>query len=258
MKKVYVYVIICVVFILIGIGGYYFFTQGKDESEKPETIVIGGEQQTGGTEGYISMPGTRHVPIEESLYTVYAYNPNLTKWGDSSQIFDESTGKCSDGTRDCLYYERVENGRVIDITNKDGKRLVQQFVDDFYDGKLPLLENHFKENPDQINKFMLNRDNKLMIRNRDDGNWDLVIPGPNNDIPVGFYLLTLMILYKRTGKPKPNVIINLPAVTREDLKKNTEEKWKKRMKEEEVEIIAVADDGFRDRPRRRLPPPPEI
>lgn len=254
MKKVYVYAIICVILILIGIGGYYFFTGGKDESEEPETIVIGGKEQTSGTESYISMPSTRHVPIEESPYTVYAYNPNATKWGDESQIFDHRTGKCSDGTRDCLYYERVENGRVIDITNKDGKRLVQQFVDDFYDGKLPLLDNYFKDNPDEMKRYALTRDNKLMIRKKDGtGDWDLVIPGPNNDMPVGIYLLNVMVLYKLTGKPKPNVVIDLPAVTREEIKNVIKKKW-----EEKEEAVEIAPDSPRDRPPRRLPPPPEI
>ena len=44
MKSVYVYAIICVVLILIGVGGYYFFTKGKVESGEPETIVIGGQE----------------------------------------------------------------------------------------------------------------------------------------------------------------------------------------------------------------------
>ena len=60
MKSVYVYAIICVVLILIGVGGYHFFTKGKTEpgeSGEPETIVIGGgEKQTSGTENYMSMP----------------------------------------------------------------------------------------------------------------------------------------------------------------------------------------------------------
>ena len=259
MKKVYVYAIICVVLILIGVGGYYFFTGGKDESEEPETIVIGGKEQTSGTESYISMPSTRHVPIEESPYTVYAYNPNATKWGDENQIFDHRTGKCSDGTRDCLYYERVENGRVIDITNKDGKRLVQQFVDDFYDGKLPLLDTYFKDNPDEMKRYALTRSNKLQYKNPDTEYWEMVKPGANNDMPVGIYLLTVMVLYKLTGKPKPNVVIDLPAVKREDIKKFREEKMKKKRETEEAKDgPAIRITEPRDRPRRRLPPPPEI
>jgi len=259
MKKVYVYAIICVVLILIGVGGYYFFTWGKDESEEPETIVIGGKEQTGGTENYISMPSTRHVPIEESPYTVYAYNPSATKWGDFRQIFDERTGKCSDGTRDCLYYERVENGRVIDITNKDGKRLVQQFVDDFYDGKLPLLDTYFKDNPDEMKKYVLTRSNKLLRYNPDGNRLEQVIPGANNDMPVGMYLLTVMVLYKLTGKPKPNVVIDLPAVTREDIEKFREEEIKKRQEKEAKNSRVVRLTEPSNRPLRRPgDPPPEI
>ena len=76
------YAIICVVLILIGVGGYYFFTKGKvesGESGEPETIVIGGgEKQTSGTENYMSVPDTDKVPVSVSEYTVIAYDPEST------------------------------------------------------------------------------------------------------------------------------------------------------------------------------------
>ena len=47
-----------------------------------------------------------------------------------------------------------------------------------------------------------------------DDSWENVNPG--TDMPVGLYLLLVMVLYKMTGKPKPNVVIDLPAVKRAD------------------------------------------
>jgi hypothetical protein len=223
MKSVYVYAIICVVLILIGVGGYHFFTKGKVESGEPETIVIGGgEKQTSGTEGYIAM-ANRNVPIDVSPYNLYAYNPkSLTGTFGGSDIFNQSTGKCPDGTLDCLYYEKVENDRVVDILDKDGNKFVQQFVDDFYDGKLPLLDDALTKH-DITEMYKLTEDNKIMKKIRrsgyiteaqQEGTWETAKPGI--DIPVGQYLIILMILYKLTGKPKPNVVIDLPVMKRED------------------------------------------
>lgn len=224
MKSVYVYVIICVVLILISVGGYYFFTNGKAEPGELETIVIGGqEEQTSGTEGYVAM-ANRNVPIDVSPYNLYAYNPkSLTGTFGGSDIFNQSTGKCPDGTLDCLYYEKVENDRVVDILDKDGNKFVQQFVDDFYDGKLPLLDDTLTKN-DITEVYKLTEDNKIMKKIRrsgyiteaqQEGTWETAKPGI--DIPVGQYLIILMILYKLTGKPKPNVVIDLPVMKREDV-----------------------------------------
>ncbi len=213
MKRVYVYAIICVVLILISVGGYYFFTNGKAEPGEPETIVIDGpEEQTSGTEGYVAM-ANRNVPIDVSPYNLYAYNPNSSSatFGNSD-VFNQSTGKCPDGTLDCLYYEKVENGRVVDILDKDGNKFVQQFVDDFYDGKLPLLDDFFANNPEKAGMVKLTEDNKIMKKIK--GTWETAKPGI--DVPVGQYLIILMVLYKLTGKPKPNVVIDLPVMKRED------------------------------------------
>ena len=236
------YAIIIVALIIIGVLVYYFVTMEKGESsqdssqdpspdppaEQPETIIIGGEEeQTGGTEGYVMM-ANKNVPLEVSPYNLYAYNPNSTSDPNrgGADIFNEDDGTCPDGTLDCLYLERVTNGRVTDITDKDGNKMVQQFVDDFYDGKLPLLDRLFEDKPQILETLKLSEDNKLMelkeVRGGESLNgevteatssWVKIKPGI--DKPVGQYLIITMALYKVTGKPKPNVVIDLPAVERE-------------------------------------------
>jgi hypothetical protein len=195
-------------------------------SPGPETIVIGGEEeQTGDTEGYVMM-ANKNVPLEVSAYNLYAYNPNSTSYPDEggADIFNEDDGKCPDGTLDCLYFERITDGRVTDITDKDDNKLVQQFVNDFYDGKLPLLDDVvqlLEALPPRYSTFKLSEDNKLMNlkvtppeseEETETTSWVKVKPG--TDMSVGEYLIKTMALYKLTGKPKPNVVIDLPVVER--------------------------------------------
>tara|TARA_B110000483_G_C18024545_1_gene476292 strand:- start:59 stop:754 length:696 start_codon:yes stop_codon:yes gene_type:complete len=218
-------VIASVVLLLILVGvlvTLYFMSKGDDT--KTETIIIGGEEeQTGGTEGYVMM-ANKNVPLEVSPYNLYAYNPNSTSDPNMGgvDIFNEDDGKCPDGTLDCLYFEKVTNGRVTDITDKDGNKMVQQFVDDFYDGKLPLLDQLFEDKPQILETLKLSEDNKLMELKvtppesegeTETTSWVKIKPGI--DKPVGQYLIITMALYKVTGKPKPNVVIDLPAVERE-------------------------------------------
>lgn len=222
-------VIASVVLLLILVGGLvtlYFMSKGDDTKTETETetIIIGGEEeQTGGTEGYVMM-ANKNVPLEVSPYNLYAYNPNSTSDPNrgGADIFNEDDGTCPDGTLDCLYFEKVTNGRVTDITDKDGNKMVQQFVDDFYDGKLPLLDQLFEDKPQILETLKLSEDNKLMELKvtppesegeTETTSWVKIKPGI--DKPVGQYLIITMALYKVTGKPKPNVVIDLPAVERE-------------------------------------------
>ena len=207
------YRMVVILLILLAALAYYYFTklQEKPVEQKPETLVVCGNKQTSGREGYIMMPNS-FVPYERSEYNVYAYNPNSTENPNvgGPEIFNEEERTCPDGTLDCLYFERVTDGRVTDITDKDGNKLIQQFVDDVYDGKLPLVDPII-EDPRFIERTKLSEDNKLMQLVGDDS-WVKINPGI--DMPVGQYLMLLMVLYKATGKPKPNVVIDLPAVKR--------------------------------------------
>lgn len=190
-----------------------------------ETIVIGGGTETyvSGTENYISIPDTTEVPVTFSEYPVYAYDQKSTS--DMHAESWHTNKECPGGGFDCLYVERVENGRVTSITDKDGNDMIQQFVDDLYDGNLPLLDKMIEEKGEKLKENRkLSKDNKLMMKIGDE--WKEIQPNVKQvfdresfnqtiEFPVGQYLLHMMVIYKMSGKPKPKVVLDLPAKKRE-------------------------------------------
>ena len=189
----------------------------KKNDQGGEVIVIGG------TEGYISMPDTDKVPTSVSEYTVIAYDPDSTSLNSASSW--EENKECPGGGHDCLYIERVENGRVTAITDKDGNDFLQKFVDDLYAGKLDKLDKMIAEDYENMKKTnKLSEDNKLM--GNLGGKWITLEPGTTYEyenekggkqeinMPIGQYLAILMVMYKAEGKPKPTIKIDMPAVKR--------------------------------------------
>jgi len=209
-------------------GGESLKKQDGGESSKKqdggEVIVIGG------TESYISMPGTDKVPTSVSEYTVIAYDPDSTSLNSASSW--EENEECPGGGHDCLYIERVENGRVTAITDKDGNDFLQKFVDDLYAGKLSKIDDMDIEDLKKTKK--LSEDNKLMAKLGD--NWVKIEPGKTYEyagktpganhtfgpISISQYLPLLMVLYKAEGKPKPSIEIDMPAVKRKVYTTKTE------------------------------------
>ena len=166
------------------------------------------EEYRTGRENYMVFPR-----VEESVspYPVYAYNPNDSNVGNSLMGSDETwnteTGKCPDGTLDCLYYERVTDGRVTAITDKNGKDLIKTFVDDFWDGKLTV----FDENMTVFDEAaQLNEGGQLT---KDYGGETIIIkPGVN--ATTGMFLVMLMIkLKQKYPNNKPVIKIDMPAKT---------------------------------------------
>ena len=195
--------------VLIMSSGFAAMTKGA--MAKGEVIVIGGP------ESYISMPSTDKVPTSVSEYFVIAYDPDSTSSSYASSW--EENEECPGGGHDCLYIERVENGRVTAITDKDGNDFLQKFVDDLYAGKLSKIDDMDLENIKKTKK--LSEDNKLMAKLGDD--WVKIEPGKTykvgedgtfGPISISQYLPLLMVLYKAEGKPKPTVKIDMPAVKR--------------------------------------------
>lgn len=191
----------------------------NDGGDGGEVIVIGG------TESYISMPDTDKVPTSVSEYTVIAYDPDSTSMNSASSW--EEKKECPGGGHDCLYIERVENGRVTAITDKDGNDFLQKFVDDLYAGKLDKLDKMIAEDYENMKKTKkLSEDNKLMAKLGD--NWVTIDPGEKYEfedktggpkhtfgpMPISQYLAMLMVMYKAEGKPKPTIKIDMPAVKR--------------------------------------------
>ena len=166
------------------------------------------EEYMTGRENYIAFP---RVDESVSPYFVYAYNPNDSNVGNSLMGSDETwnseTGTCPDGTLDCLYYERVTDGRVTAITDKDGKDLIKTFVDDLWGGKLTVYDENmtFFDEAAQLNEGgQLTQDY--------DGETIIIKPGVN--APPGQFLLMLMIkLKQKYPNNKPVIKIDMPAKT---------------------------------------------
>lgn len=168
------------------------------------------ETYTSGRENYIAFP---RVDESVSPYVVYAYNPNDSKVSStmmgSDETWNNDTKKCPDGTLDCLYYERVTDGRVTAITDKNGKDLIQTFIDDHWGGKLTAID----ENADS---FPLKMDNGGAMYKELGGKKVYLKPGVN--FPPGVFLLALMInLKKKYPNKKPIIKIDLPAKTRKEI-----------------------------------------
>ena len=161
---------------------------------EPETITITDEGST--VENYIIMPD--NIDYE---YQTYAYNPKDTDINGSVMTFDKETNKCPDGTLDCLYYTRVEDGRVTSISDKDEVDLIHKFMDDLWDGKLLLLET--PETVEMTKAYELNDKRQLMR--------DGKVIKPGVDLNVGQYLLIFGVMYKETGLPRPNIVYNFSA-----------------------------------------------
>jgi len=170
------------------------------------------EKYRTGRENYISFPR-----VEESVspYFVYAYNPNDSKVTSdmmgSDETWNSETGKCPDGTLDCLYYERVTDGRVTAITDKNGKDLIKTFVDDFWDGKLTVYDENMTTFGEGA---QLNEGGQLIVT-KPNGETMLLKPGVNS--PPGMFLLMLMIkLKQKYPDTKPVIKMNMPAKTRKE------------------------------------------
>jgi hypothetical protein len=171
-----------------------------------ETIKIGKEGSetfsVSSSENYMIMPD---LPASVSEYQTYAYNPNDNDVNGSKLTFNVSENKCPDGTLDCLYYETVENGRVVDIVDKNGNKLVKRIMDDLWNGNL----EHIDELYSKMKHLKLNENNELMKKT---GTGEYVKIKPGVDISVGQFILLFGVMYKNTtDKLAPNIILDFPA-----------------------------------------------
>ena len=160
---------------------------------EPETIRF--TEEGSAVENYIIMPD--NIDYE---YQTYAYNPQDTSLNGSAITFDYETNKCPDGTLDCLYYTRVEDGRVKSISDKDGNDLIEKFMDDLWNGKLLLLET--PESVEMMKAYELNEKRQLMR--------DGKVLKPGVDLNVGQYLLIFSVMYRETGLLRPKIIYDFP------------------------------------------------
>jgi len=194
---------------LIVIGFIVFIFWGGDSSKKGIVITItehGTRYEQGRRENYVLSPD---VGSSVSQYPVYAYNPNEAHASDLT--WNSATQKCPDGTFDCLYYERIERGRVTKITDKNGNDLIKKFVDDLYADNLDSFDELSRT---LLDRSRLDEDGRLYGKN-DDGDEKEVIPG--EDLPMSMIILITAVLHKLSGKPKPVFKLDYPALTVEQV-----------------------------------------
>jgi hypothetical protein len=168
-----------------------------DGDTPSETIRISDEGSM--IENYIVMPD--NIDYE---YQTYAYNPKDTDINGSAITFDKETNKCPDGTLDCLYYTRVEDGRVTSISDKDGVELIEKFTEDLWNGRLELLET--PDSVEMMKAYELNEKKQLMR--------DGKVVKPGVDLTVGQYLIIFSIMYRLGAAASPKIIYDFsPKIT---------------------------------------------
>jgi hypothetical protein len=204
--------IVALIIIVVGFMVFIFWDNITGDAGKKKGNIISitedgtqYEEETPGRENYVQSPNTDSSVSE---YPVYAYNPR--EIDPSDLTWNSATKTCPDGTLDCLYYERVENGRVTKITDKDGNDLIEQFVDDLYAGNLASLD----ELMDNIDWIRLDGEGRLYATD-EDGKEEEVIPGEK--VPMSMIILVTAVLHKKAGKPKPVFKLDYPAKTQAQL-----------------------------------------
>jgi hypothetical protein len=193
----------------------------KEEDDKKDDGLVFSVTEEGSkmekyrsrTENYISFP---RVEDSVSPYMVYAYNPNDTQVDPinlmgSVQTWNSETSKCPDGTLDCLYYERVTDGRITSITDKNGKDLIKSFTDDLWAGKLTVYD----ENIDIFDEiYQMDEGGQMSMMKGD----TKMILKPGINVPPGmFFMVLLLKLKKKYPDNKPVINIDLPVKTRAEI-----------------------------------------
>ena len=233
--------VIIVILVLVLGGGYFAYTKyGKKDSAAPaapagpagDTITLGtdGVTKSGGstTETYLTMPLTAYcsqpskpswcnlTPTSEMQYVYDPVGGGTTAQGGFTTTFDNNTGLCSDGTRDCIYTEVYDSARMLtNIVNEKGEHMIEKFVDDLWSGKLQFSD----ENKEQFKKIITFEDGKLYMLMEDGTTKLQIVPGgkfgPTTDgkmnVTPGMIVLWVSLYYKFHNKTKPFIELNLKS-----------------------------------------------
>lgn len=231
--------LVFVFFVMLAGGGYFAYTKyvKKDSSNTTgptgptgDTITLStdGVTKSGGstTETYLAMPLNTYcshasgnpswcnlTPTTEMQYVYDPEGGGINNSGSFTTTFDNNTGLCSDGTRDCIYSEVYDSARTLThIANEKGERMIGKFVGDLWSGKLQFSDETIEE----FKRLVTFEDGKLyMVMKMGDNDEDKKIQlvpgtkmGPTSDgkmeVPPGMIILWVSLYYKFNNKPKPN------------------------------------------------------
>ena len=247
----FIWILLAIIVIVVLAGGAYFaYTKyGKKDSATSgnlgptsgnlgpgpvgDTITIGtdGVTRSGGstTETYIDMPLTSYcsepsrpawcnlTPTSEMQYVYDPVGGSTTDVGGFKTTFDNNTGLCSDGTRDCIYTEVYDSARILTkIVNEKGEYMIEKFVDDLWSGKLQFSDTTI----DLFKKIVRFENGKLYMLMDEDGTSKLqIVPGSNMEatadgkitLTPGMIILWVSLYYKFNNKTKPFIELNLKS-----------------------------------------------
>ena len=188
-----------------------------------KTLIIGDEGVRYGEESKTETYMSSMIPVPDDVheYGVYVYNPDDSIISESRstpgpETWDYENKTCPDGTYDCLYYERAENGRITKITNDEGEDLIKIFVDDLYAGKLPHFEARKKKMKETHRFDEQGRMFKTGIISNETGEEYEREMKPREGFESKFVVSTVVVRWA-LGAPKPTIILDLPAKTRDEL-----------------------------------------
>lgn len=213
--------------VVFGGGGYYYYTKVYNKKAATTTpgdvITIGddGVTKSSGstTETYLEMPLTAYcsqpsrpnwcnlTPTSEMQYVYDPVGGGTTDVGGFTTTFDNNTGLCSDGTRDCIYTEVYDSTRTLkDIVNEKGEHMVEKFVDDLWSDKLQFSDT----SKELFKKTIMIEDGKFYMI-MEDGTKLQIVPGgkfgPTTDgkiiFPPGMIILYVSLYYKFNNIKKP-------------------------------------------------------
>jgi hypothetical protein len=234
-----------VFFVMLAGGGYFAYTKyvKKDSSDSSDssdstgpvgdTITLGtdGVTRSGGstTETYLDMPLTAYcshssgnpdwcnlTPTSEMQYVYDPVGGGTTAQGGFTTTFDNNTGLCSDGTRDCIYTEVYDSARMLtDIVNEKGEHMIEKFVDDLWSDRLQFSD----ENKELFKQIITFEDGKLYMLMEDGTTKLQIVPGgkfgPTTDgkmhMTPGMIVLWVSLYYKFHNKTKPFIELNLKS-----------------------------------------------
>ena len=237
---IWILLAIIVIVVLAG-GGYFAYTKyGKKDSAASgnpspgpvgDTITIGTDAVTksGGstTETYIDLPLTAYcsepsrpawcnlTPTSEMQYVYDPVGGSTTNTGGFKTTFDNNTGLCSDGTRDCIYTEVYDSARILTkIVNEKGEHMIEKFVDDLWSGKL-----QFSDTSIDLFKKIVTFENGKLYMLMADGTKLQIVPGSKfgqtadgkMTATPGMIILWVSFYYKFNNKTKPFIELNLKS-----------------------------------------------
>jgi hypothetical protein len=214
-------VILLIVLIIAAAGGLIYWSMNK-KSEETKVTVKSSPTPSGSDTIIISNSGSKKESFIDSPYRAcfpvdiddnppawcsklngtdpmsYWYDvENYDSTKPNFNVIDITTGECLN-PNDCKKFtENLDSSnKLIDIKAADGTDFIETVGNDVYSGKLVLPEKAFEEI-----KFDFNTG----VMSGEEPGGSIITLKPGENFAIGLYVVMLYSMYKRAGKPKPNI-----------------------------------------------------